>query len=99
MAKTKDGPVSGPKTPVALIAGGVITAVVTGLIGYLAGDFLEPVSTYLFGMKWISSLLFDVGVYTAVLGLVMVAFNVLGSPGHEKKSQVEESKHDEEVTA
>ena len=99
MAKPEDGPVSRPRTPVVLIAGGVITAVFSGLLGYLAGDFLEPVSTYLFGIKWISSLLFDVGVYTAVLGLVMVAFNVLGSSGQEKKSHIEQSPHDEEVTA
>ena len=100
MAKPKDGPVSRPKTPVYLIAGGVVIAVATGLVGYLEGDFLEPVSTYLFGMKWVSSLLFDVGVYTAVLGLVMVAFNILGAPGPEQKEQVEDVRQpaDEEVS-
>ncbi|HHU10816.1 MAG TPA: DUF4040 family protein [Intrasporangiaceae bacterium] len=86
MAKTKDAPVSGPKLPVYLIAGGILTAAGTGLLGYLAGAFLEPVATDAFGMKWVSSLLFDVGVYTAVLGLVMVAFNTLGAPSGEVRA-------------
>lgn len=98
MAKTKDAPVSGPRVPVYLIAGGILTAVGTGLLGLLVGQFLEPLSTYLFGMKWVSSLLFDVGVYTAVLGLVMIAFNILGtSPAHEHVTE-KPAERGEEVT-
>src|SRR5690606_3023382 len=79
MAKSRAAPVSRPHIPVYLIAGGVLTAVGTGLLGYLGGQFLQPMSTYLLGMKWVSSLIFDLGVYAAVLGLVMVAFNTLGA--------------------
>ena len=43
-----------------------------------------------------SSLLFDVGVYTAVLGLVMVAFNILGAPSGEKQDRLPDN---EEVSA
>lgn len=82
MAKDKDAPVSRPGLPVVLIAGGILVALATGLWGYAAspsGEFLQPVYVTVFGTKFASSMLFDVGVYTAVLGLVMVAFNVLGS--------------------
>ncbi|MDO5501654.1 MAG: DUF4040 family protein [Actinomycetia bacterium] len=81
MAKAKDEPVSRPKVPVILIAGGVITAVGTGLLGYFDSQFLEPLAADFLGIHWVTSMLFDVGVYTAVLGLVMVAFNVLGTEG------------------
>ena len=59
--------------------GGIIVALATGLLGYLGGEFLEPLYVYALGTKWASSMLFDVGVYAAVLGLVMLAFNVLGA--------------------
>lgn len=83
MAKPVDAPVSRPRVPVYLIAGGVLTALFTGFLGYLAGQFLEPLSTYVGPIGIYSSMLFDVGVYTAVLGLVMVAFNTLGTDGDE----------------
>ena len=90
MAKQKDEAVSRPRTPILLIAGGVLTAVVTGLIGYAGGQFLQPLSVDVMGFKLLTSLIFDVGVYTAVLGLVMVAFNALGaSPGgHRSDSRI-----------
>ncbi|MDP3892787.1 hydrogen gas-evolving membrane-bound hydrogenase subunit E, partial [Nocardioides sp.] len=62
-----------------LISGGVLTALVTGLLGYLDSSFLEPLYGYLAGVKLSSSLLFDVGVYAAVLGMVMAAFDQLGT--------------------
>lgn len=92
MAKPVAGAVSRPKTPVVLIGAGVIVAVGSGILGYLAGDFLEPVYTYIGGIKWLSSMLFDLGVFAAVLGLVMVAFNVLGSSGREKSEHLRQSR-------
>lgn len=71
-----------------LIGSGVSLAVLTGLLGYRGGDFLEPVLTYLFGIKWVSSMLFDLGVFLGVLGLIMVAFNVLGAGGAQKAAHV-----------
>ena len=79
LAKDEDRPVARPAIPVALIVGGIIVALATGLLGYLGGEFLEPLYVYALGTKWASSMLFDVGVYAAVLGLVMLAFNVLGA--------------------
>ncbi|MFN2319817.1 MAG: DUF4040 family protein [Dermatophilaceae bacterium] len=83
MAKPVHAPVSRPRVPVYLIAGGVLTALFAGFLGYAAGQFLEPLYGYVLTIKVASSLLFDVGVYSAVLGLVMVAFNVLGTEGDE----------------
>ena len=83
LARPKDGPVSRPALPVALIAGGVLIATATGLLGLIAGPnggaFLAPVKLGAGGFGVSSSMVFDVGVYAAVLGLVMVAFNILGS--------------------
>ncbi|MBK8731250.1 MAG: DUF4040 family protein [Tetrasphaera sp.] len=84
LARSEEGPISRPMLPVALIAGGVLTAIVTGALGLTEGAFLEPVHLGAGGLGVSSSLVFDVGVYAAVLGLVMVAFNVLGdSSGHD----------------
>jgi multicomponent Na+:H+ antiporter subunit A len=85
MAKPVDAPVSRPRIPVYLIAGGVLTALFTGFLGYLDGQFLAPLYGYVLDVKVASSMLFDVGVYAAVLGLVMVAFNVLGSSGDDAR--------------
>ena len=90
MAKTADTPVSRPAIPVLLIAGGVLTAVGTGLLGYATGAFLEPLYGSVASVKVTTSMVFDVGVYLAVLGLVMVAFNVLGTKGQGGLPGVEE---------
>ena len=79
LAKAHDRPVSRPSIPVALIVGGIIVALGTGLLGYVGGTFLEPLHVTILGTKFASSMLFDVGVYAAVLGLVILAFNVLGA--------------------
>jgi len=81
MAKPKDEPVSRPRTPVLLIGGGVLIAVITGLAGFIEGEFLQPIHLDVLGLHLVSSLIFDVGVYAAVLGLVLVAFNALGISG------------------
>lgn len=80
LARDDDAPVGSPRLHRQLIGGGVLVALATGVLGYAAGSFLEPLSTYVAGIYLGTSLLFDVGVYTAVLGLVMVAFERLGSP-------------------
>jgi multicomponent Na+:H+ antiporter subunit A len=97
MAKTADEPVSRPRTPVLLIAGGVLTALAAGFLGYTSGQFLEPLYGYLGPIGLYSSMLFDVGVYTAVLGLVMVAFNVLGTPSDQGQEPGSRPAADEEV--
>ncbi len=78
LAAATDRPVSRSRLPVWLIAGGVLVAVITGLWGYLGGSFLEPLHAEIGPVHVTTSMLFDVGVYAAVVGLVLVAFNVLG---------------------
>lgn len=80
LARPVDRAVARPRLHLALIAGGVLTALGTGALGYYTGSsFLEPSDGYLGGVHLYTSMLFDVGVYTAVLGLVMVAFDRLGA--------------------
>jgi multicomponent Na+:H+ antiporter subunit A len=62
------------------IGAGVAIGVGTGLVGYLDGSFLTPLHTELFGISLTTALIFDVGVYFAVIGVVLAAFNLLGSP-------------------
>lgn len=64
-----------------IIGAGMVLALVTGLAGYLAGDgagFLTPVHGEFAGQHLTTSLVFDAGVYLAVIGTVIVVVNVLG---------------------
>ncbi|MGB3259045.1 MAG: DUF4040 family protein [Ornithinimicrobium sp.] len=80
LASSRDHPVGPPKAPVTLIAVGVLLALGTGIWGLIAkGSFLEPLHGEFLGQKWTSAMIFDLGVYAAVLGLVMAAFNLLGA--------------------
>ncbi len=80
LAAAKDHPVGAPKAPVYLISAGILLALVTGVWGLVQkGSFLEPINGYFLGEKVNSAMLFDLGVYSAVLGLVMAAFNLLGA--------------------
>ena len=62
----------------ALIGGGVAVGSATGLVGYLDGSFLAPISFEVFGSHQTTSLVFDLGVYLAVVGMVLTAINMLG---------------------
>ncbi|MFW2513449.1 DUF4040 family protein [Demequina sp. SO4-13] len=64
----------------ALIGAGVVVGTGTGLLGLLEGSFLAPLSVDILGYKLTSALVFDVGVYLAVIGVVLAAFNLLGLP-------------------
>ncbi|CAN5138527.1 DUF4040 family protein [soil metagenome] len=79
LSRPDDRAVGSPRVHIALIGGGVLTALVTGLIGYADSSFLQPLYGTVAGTKLSTSLLFDVGVYAAVLGVVMVAFDRLGA--------------------
>ncbi|MFL0580038.1 DUF4040 family protein [Dietzia sp. 179-F 9C3 NHS] len=79
LARESDAPVSRPSTPVALIGGGLLIAGLTGVGGYALGAFLQPAHVHLAGQHLSSALLFDLGVFAGVLGLVMTAFNTLGT--------------------
>lgn len=62
-----------------LIGSGIVVGAATGVLGYLGGSYLKPLHPEIFGMKVTTSLVFDLGVYLAVIGLVVAAFNLLGS--------------------
>ncbi|GAB3723124.1 DUF4040 family protein [Nocardiopsis oceani] len=67
-----------------IIGGGIAVAVFSGLLGFLDGSFLRPLESYI-PLPWSSeeyhfttALVFDVGVYLAVVGVVLTALNQLG---------------------
>lgn len=62
----------------ALIGGGVSIAGLTGLLGYLSGSFLTPLHGDVFGVHLTTALIFDVGVYLAVIGVVLASLNLIG---------------------
>lgn len=63
---------------VALVGGGVVVAVLTGMLGLVDGTLLAPQRGYLLGQSATTALLFDVGVYLVVVGMVLTALNRLG---------------------
>ncbi|WP_037144011.1 DUF4040 family protein [Rhodococcoides fascians] len=62
----------------ALIGSGVATGVVTGFVGYVSGSFLTPLHAEVMGIALTTALVFDVGVYLAVVGVVLASLNLLG---------------------
>lgn len=79
LSTARDRAIGPPRAPLYLIGSGVATAVVTGIIGLVfAGSFLQPLHTEFAGQHWTTSMLFDLGVYLAVLGLMLLSFNILG---------------------
>lgn len=79
LSRPEDRAVGSPRVHIALIGGGVLTALVSGLTGFTDSSFLQPLYGTVAGTKLSTSLIFDVGVYAAVLGLVMVALDRLGA--------------------
>lgn len=63
-----------------LIGVGVAVGVGTGFLGYLDGSFLRPLHPEIFGYQTTTALVFDVGVYLAVIGVILASFNLLGRP-------------------
>lgn len=64
-----------------LLAGGLLVCVGSGLVGLIDGSFLRPLKTTLvlgdFSQTLTTSLIFDVGIYLCVLGLVVAALDRL----------------------
>lgn len=65
---------------VLLIGAGIVVATATGFLGYVEGSFLAPLHFDVLGMHLTTALIFDVGVYLAVIGVVLAALNLLGLP-------------------
>ncbi|MEV1294292.1 hydrogen gas-evolving membrane-bound hydrogenase subunit E [Pseudonocardia sp. NPDC049635] len=72
------------RLPFLLVAGmGAVVAAATGLLGLADGSFLRPLHADLLGVHLSTALVFDVGVYLAVLGVVVAGLNLLGAPQAE----------------
>ena len=64
------------------IAGaGVVIAALTGFVGLLEGSFLRALHADILGYHFTTALLFDLGVYLAVLGVILGSVSRLGTPG------------------
>lgn len=65
--------------PTALLAAGLIVAIAAGTLGLIQGSFLSPITGSLeigaFYQGLTTSLIFDLGVFFAVLGLVVAALD------------------------
>ena len=68
----------GEKTPVYLAGVGVIVALTAGLIGFIEGGFLYAIHGEIAGEHMTTSLIFDAGIYLAVLGMLTMAINGMG---------------------
>lgn len=93
LSRGSDEIVFGPMAPIRLTGIGIITALLAGFVGYWAdgfgnGGFLTAIHGYLFGQHLTTSLIFDLGIYLAVLGMLTMAINALGGylrPGTERE--------------
>jgi multicomponent Na+:H+ antiporter subunit A len=98
LTTSRDRRIGPPRLPLYLIGGGVAFAILTGLVGLVAADsFLEPLYGYVFTTHVSTSMLFDVGVFAAVVGLLTVAFNLLGSAPRRRDSESTRLRVDESV--
>lgn len=80
LSTSRDRQYGPPRLPLRLIGGGVLVALATGLWGLIArGSFLAPGHWYVGEVHLTTSFVFDVGVYSAVLGLVLISLNILGT--------------------
>lgn len=80
LAQPDDRPTFGRNVPYLLSGFGVIVAIVTGFIGFTKGSFLAPLHGSLGDVHLTTALIFDLGVYFAVLGVIATAVNHLGGP-------------------
>ena len=78
MAKGRDSIVFRPSTPFWLTGIGIVTALTAGFVGYAEGGFLKPIYGEILGEHLTTSLIFDGGIYLAVLGMLTSAINSLG---------------------
>ncbi|HSO69986.1 MAG TPA: DUF4040 family protein [Arachnia sp.] len=96
LSTSSDRAVGPPRLPLWLISGGVLAAVITGLVNLvIKGSFLQPIHVYIGDLHLTTSLLFDVGVYSAVLGLIIISFNLLGSTQDSDRGEATRERVDE----
>ncbi|WJY67119.1 DUF4040 family protein [Corynebacterium auris] len=86
LSKGADSYVVGHHTPIRLAGWGIVIAIGAGFLGFLEGGFLYAIHGEIAGEHLTTSLIFDFGIYLAVLGMVTQAINQLGGylrPGAE----------------
>lgn len=86
LASDRDEPVVPRHVPFLLSGFGVITALFAGFLGLLKGGFLFAIHGHILGEHVTTSMIFDAGVFLAVLGMVTLGINELGGrlrPGVE----------------
>lgn len=92
LSRGSDEIVFGRMTPIHLTGLGIIIALLSGFVGYWDhgfgnGGFLTAIHWEALGQHWTTSLIFDLGIYLAVLGMLTMAINALGGylrPGTER---------------
>ena len=80
LSQPDDRPLMGRNIPYLFSGFGVIVAIGIGFVGYVEGSFLAPLHGTVAGQHLTTAMIFDVGVYLAVLGIVATALNHLGGP-------------------
>lgn len=86
LSRGADAYVVKQSTPVNLAGWGIIIAIASGFLGFVEGGFLYAIHGEIAGEHLSTSLIFDFGIYLAVLGMVTQAINALGGylrPGTE----------------
>lgn len=86
LSAPKDEPVVPRNVPFLLSGFGVITALFAGFLGLIKGGFLFAIHGHILGEHVTTSMIFDLGVFLAVLGMVTLGINELGQrkrPGVE----------------
>ncbi|MCS5478289.1 DUF4040 family protein [Corynebacterium sp. YIM 101645] len=78
LSKGRDEIVFRESTPTWLTGIGIMTAVGAGFLGLLEGSFLYAIHGDILGEHMTTSLIFDLGIYLAVLGMLTMAINALG---------------------
>ncbi len=92
LSRGSDEIVFGRMTPIHLTGIGILVALSAGFVGYFHhgwgnGGFLAAIYAEAFGEHWTTSMIFDLGIYLAVLGMLTMAINALGGylrPGTER---------------
>ncbi|MGP6175570.1 DUF4040 family protein [Corynebacterium sp. A21] len=92
LSKGRDSIIFRPATPYLLTGIGIVVALSAGLAGYAEGGFLTPLYAEFLGQHWTTSLVFDGGIFLAVLGMLTAAINALGGylrPGADSVAELD----------
>lgn len=100
LSKSHDRMTVGSDVPVWLTGVGIIIAIGSGFLGLIEGGFLYAIHGEILGAHMTTSLIFDAGIYLAVLGMLTMAVNALGGylrPGVGVPSELHYSREGSEL--